>query len=82
MSNGLMRRWALYGIAGVFLAVLSGCAALEEAEKTTPEPEDKFDFIRRNDQQKFAEQEEPLPELVGADPEPGVEELKARAWNL
>ena len=82
MSNGLMRRWALYGIAGVFLAVLSGCAALEEAEKTTPEPEDKFDFIRRNDQQKFAEQEEPLPELVGDEPAPGVDELKARAEKL
>ena len=47
-----------------------GCESLMEAEQRSEEqknrePDDKFDFIRRNEERKFTEAAEKLPDAVG-----------------
>ena len=73
----------MFGWIGIAVLVLSaGCSALEEAEKNDREPDDKYDFIRRNDQKMFIEREEEKPDLIGVEPASGAAELKAGAEAL
>ncbi len=72
LSFNQCRYWsAVFAVLLVFgMLCTGGCDSLQQVEQRaedwkTREPEDKFDFIRRQEQQKFAESPKPPPDEVG-----------------